>query len=70
MITEDNDVVKTGIINWPSHLCSLTGSGYTTLVGAWRFVSSKLYDMIPASDIRKQWFVSPEGTTSLVGRRS
>ena len=67
MITEDNDVVKTGIINWPSHLCSLTGSGYTTLVGAWRFVSSKLYDMIPASDMRKQWFVSPEGTTSLVG---
>ena len=69
LITEDNDVVTTGIINWPSHLCSLTGNGYTTLVGAWRSTSSKLYDIIPASDIRKQWFVSPEGTTTLVSKK-
>lgn len=66
MITPDNDVVQTGIINWPSHLSSLTGNGYTTLVGAWRYVSTSLYDLIPATDIRKQWFMSPENTSTLV----
>lgn len=66
LITPDNDVVTTGIINWPSHLCSLTGNGYTTLVGTFRFVNSALYDLIPDTDIRKQWFISPEGTSTLV----
>ena len=66
MITPDNDVVTTGIINWPSHLCSLTGNGYTTLTGSFRYVSSALYDQIPDTDIRKQWFISPEGTSTLV----
>ena len=66
LITPDNDVVTTGIINWPSHLCSLTGNGYTTLTGTFRYVSSALYDQIPDTDIRKQWFISPEGTSTLV----
>ncbi|MCD7848755.1 MAG: RagB/SusD family nutrient uptake outer membrane protein [Parabacteroides sp.] len=66
MISPDNDVVLTGIINWPSHLCSLTGNGYTTLTGSFRYVSSALYDKIPETDIRKQWFISPEGTSTLV----
>lgn len=70
MVSEDNDVVTTGIINWPSHLCSLTGNGYTTLVGTFRFGSSKLYDMIPDTDIRKQWFLSPEGTSTLVSEET
>lgn len=66
LITPDNDVVTTGIINWPSHLCSLTGNGYTTLTGSFRYVSSALYDQIPDTDIRKQWFISPEETSTLV----
>jgi hypothetical protein len=70
MITPDNDVVTTGIINWPSHLCSLTGNGYTTLTGAWRYVSSALYNQIPDTDIRKQWFISPDTTSTLVDNAS
>ena len=66
MISPDNDVVTTGIINWPSHLSSLTGNGYTTLTGAYRFITDKLYNEIPDTDIRKQWFISPEGTSTLV----
>ena len=66
MISPDNDVVTTGIINWPSHLCSLTGNGYTTLTGAYRFITNTLYDWIPSTDIRKQWFLSPENTSSLI----
>lgn len=66
LITPDNDVVATGIINWPSHLCSFTGNGYTTGTGAFRHCSSTLYNQIPDTDIRKQWFVSPDGTSGLV----
>ena len=66
MISPDNDVVTTGIINWPSHLCSLTGNGYTTLTGAFRYITDKLYNEIPDTDIRKQWFVSPDTTSTLV----
>ncbi|WP_288735929.1 RagB/SusD family nutrient uptake outer membrane protein [uncultured Parabacteroides sp.] len=66
VITPDNEVVTTGIVNWPSHLCSFTGNGYTTLTGAFRFGSSSLYELIPATDIRKQWFVSPEKTSTLI----
>ena len=70
LITPDNDVVTTGIINWPSHLCSLTGKGYTTLTGSFRYVSSALYDQIPDTDIRKQWFISPDTTSTLVDNKT
>lgn len=59
-------MVTTGIINWPSHLCSFTGNGYTTLTGTFRSVSSSLYEQIPDTDIRKQWFISPDTTSTLV----
>ena len=66
LISPDNNVVTTGIINWPSHLCSFTGNGYTTLTGAFRSVSTTLYNQIPDADIRKQWFVSPDNTSTLI----
>lgn len=67
MVAEDNEVVTTGIINWPSHLCSFTGNGYTTGVpDGLRKINSTLYDQIPTTDIRKQWFMSPDNTSSLV----
>lgn len=67
MITPDNDVVQTGIINWPSHLCSFTGNGYTSGVpDGYRKVNSALYDLIPETDIRKQWFLSPDNKSSLI----
>ena len=67
MITPDNDVVQTGIINWPSHLCSFTGNGYTSGVpDGYRKVNTDLYDQIPDTDIRKQWFLSPDNTSSLI----
>ena len=67
MITPDNDVVQTGIINGPSHLCSFTGNGYTSGVpDGYRKVNTALYDQIPDTDIRKQWFLSPDNTSSLI----
>lgn len=63
IITSNNDVVTTGIINWPSHLCSLTGNGYTTGTGvntAMRRINSTLWNKIPSTDIRKSWWVDED----------
>lgn len=62
IITPEDDVVKTGIINWPSHLCSFTGNGYTTGIGtldAQRRINKTLYEWIPETDVRKGWFAGP-----------
>ena len=34
--------------------------GYAS-VGGWRRISPKLYNEIPASDVRKGWFLNGEG---------
>lgn len=60
IITSNNDVVTTGIINWPSHLCSLTGNGYTTGIGvsdAMKRINSSLWAKIPDTDVRKTWWL-------------
>ena len=63
VITEQNDVVQTGIVNWPSHLCSLTGNGYTTGVGVdvvFKRINSDLYAKMGETDVRKGWWINPE----------
>lgn len=60
IITTNNDVVQTGIINWPSHLCSMTGNGYTTGIGmnvVHKRINSALWERIPETDVRKGWWV-------------
>ena len=56
MIVESNDVVQTGIINWPSHMSSLYTDGYTG-VGTYREISSELYEKISPTDVRKGWWL-------------
>ena len=56
IITETNDVVQTGIINWPSHLSTFYGDGYTG-VGATRWIATALYDEIADTDVRKGWWL-------------
>ena len=55
LISETDDIVKSEIINWPSHMGSLN-YGYAS-VGAWRRISESLYTAIPATDVRKGWFL-------------
>ncbi|MDR0982173.1 MAG: RagB/SusD family nutrient uptake outer membrane protein [Culturomica sp.] len=55
LIAETDRVVTSGIVNFPSHMGSLN-YGYAS-VGAWRRVSEALYNSIPASDVRKGWFL-------------
>lgn len=60
IITSESDVVQTGIVNWPSHLCTLTGNGYTTGVGVpvvLKRINSALFAKINDSDVRKSWWM-------------
>ncbi len=59
---EQNRLVTSGIINWPSHMGSLN-YGYAS-VGAWRMIAKNLYDNIPATDIRKGWFLDGDGESA------
>lgn len=58
-IAETDRVVTSGIINWPSHMGSLN-YGYAS-VGAWRSINKKLFARIPATDVRKGWFLDENG---------
>lgn len=61
-VNETDRVVTSGIVNWPSNMNTFT-SGYTT-VGAWRYASVGLYDEIPATDVRKGWFLDEDGKSA------
>lgn len=65
MITENNDIVLTGIINMPSHLCSFYTDGYVG-VGAWKKINLPLYERISSNDIRKQWWLDESGSSDIV----
>ena len=58
VVAETDRPVTSGICNWPSHMGSLN-YGYAS-VGAWRMISKSLYAAIPATDVRKGWFLNEE----------
>lgn len=60
-IAETDRVVTTGICNFPSMMGSLC-YGYCT-VGAWKWLNMRVYDQIPASDVRKGWFLDQSLTS-------
>ena len=56
-----NDVTQNGgNPSWPSHLGSFSGSSYAAAVGVYKRINTLLYDEIPATDIRKQWWVDKD----------
>ena len=55
LIEETDRVVTSAIVNFPSHMGSLN-YGYAS-VGAWKWCSKKLYNAIPTTDVRKNWFL-------------
>lgn len=59
MIAETNDVVKSGLLNFPSHMCSFTGNGYSPGY-AGRYINSELFKQIPATDVRKGWWLDQD----------
>ncbi len=55
VVAETDRPVTSGICNFPSHMGSLN-YGYAS-VGAWRRINKALYTQIPATDVRKGWWL-------------
>lgn len=61
--TSEDDVVSTGIINWPSWMTNQTTFGYTgAATQMYVICDAKMYDRIGNTDWRKLWFQAPEGS--------
>lgn len=58
-ISENNDIVKSGILNFPSMMCSFTGNGYAPGY-AGRYINSELWKKIPATDVRRGWWIDED----------
>lgn len=62
-ISENDRVVTSGIVNWPSQVVSFSGDNGYVAAGAWKYCNSLLYASINANDVRKGWFLN-ENLTS------
>ena len=56
IVDESNYIVQSGILNFPSMMCSFTGNGYSPTY-ACRMINSKLWKEIPSTDVRKGWWI-------------
>lgn len=65
IVTTSDDVVMSGIVNWPSHMSTFFRDGYTG-VGAVRYIASALYEEIPAADVRKGWWLDENEESPLL----
>ena len=61
--TSEDDVVKTGIVNWPSWATNQTDFGYTgPSTEMFLICDANFYNRISNTDWRKLWFQAPEGS--------
>ena len=65
IINSTNAVVTSGIVNWPSHMCSMAGNGYASLTGTTRQIYVNLWNKIPTTDVRKGWWVDAKSNSPL-----
>lgn len=49
--------VPDALATWPSKMGSFTGYGYSTAVQCYKAINKLLWDKIPATDVRKGWWV-------------
>lgn len=54
-VSETNDIVLSGLLNFPSHMSSFTGNGYSPGY-AGRYINNKVWEAIPETDVRKGWW--------------
>lgn len=64
IISETDRVVTSGIVNWISHMGSLN-YGYANFSGGMQ-INKKLYTSIPASDVRKNWWLNDAKTSTIL----
>ena len=49
--------------SWPAVLSSFSGDAYSTGVGCYKLINTLLWDKIPATDVRKGWWVDASLTS-------
>jgi hypothetical protein len=59
-MTNNDDVVQTGIICWVGHMVNENTWGYTA-AGNWTMIDAHLYSQIPDTDFRKNSWGDPRG---------
>ncbi|MCL1867803.1 MAG: RagB/SusD family nutrient uptake outer membrane protein [Paludibacter sp.] len=52
------DVIGDELASWPSQIGSFSSSSYVAYAGIWRSINKLLYDKIPATDVRKAWWLN------------
>lgn len=59
IIGTEDPVTKSGIANYTSMFTSLCfgSGGYTTMVDTWKRLNRRVWDQIPTTDVRRDWFV-------------
>ncbi|MDO5395592.1 MAG: RagB/SusD family nutrient uptake outer membrane protein [Bacteroidales bacterium] len=62
-VEESDRIVTSGIVNWPSMMNTFCANGYVN-VGAWKDCNVDLYEQIPATDVRKGWFLDENGVSA------
>lgn len=62
-VAETDNVVRTGIVNFPSHMGSFS-HGYATAVGAFKWINTKLFETIAYSDVRRGWWLDEAGESA------
>ena len=65
IVDESNDIVQSGILNFPSMMCSFAGNGYSPTY-ACRMINSKLWKEIPSTDVRKGWWIDENLNSPIV----
>lgn len=58
--------IKGVYANWPSKLSSFAGNSYTANVGCYKMINNLLWNKIPATDVRKGWWVSSSLKSPLI----
>lgn len=59
-----SDLAGQELGTWPSQLGSFSGNGYVAYAGIWRSINKLLYDKIPATDVRKNWWLDKDTTSA------
>jgi hypothetical protein len=52
------DIIGQKLASWPSQLGSFSGNSYVAYAGIYRSINKLLYDKIPATDVRKNWWLN------------
>ena len=65
------DITKASVTDWPyqtspSWIGSFSGNSYAAAVGVWYQINQLLYDKIPASDVRKGWWLDADAHSPLL----